>query len=142
MVHLRRLLVPALVTWDAEAADGKGAAKRIPALEGTLLSGPRAALASLAQALVDVRLLRRDRETLEVAHEALLRVPPISDWLEEDRELLIWRDRIAKARAAYEANARGLLVGRELDIARTWLEARGEVTITVYALGLSVVRLR
>jgi TPR repeat protein len=125
LAHQRRLLVPALVTWDPEAADGKGAAKRLPAHEGTLLAGPRADLAPLAKALVDVRLLRRDRETLEVAHEALLRVPPISDWLEEDRELLIWRDRTAKARAAYEANARGVLVGLELDIARTWLKARG-----------------
>jgi TPR repeat protein len=124
LVHQRRLLVPALVTWDPEAADGKGAAKRLPAHEGTLLAGPRAELAPLAKALVEVRLLRRDRETLEVAHEALLRVPPISDWLEEDREFLIWRDRTAKARAAYEASARGLLVGLELDIARTWLTAR------------------
>jgi TPR repeat protein len=127
MVHLRRLLVPALVTWDPEAADGKGAARRLPAPEAPLLAGPRAELAPLAQALVHVRLLRRDRETLEVAHEALLRVPPISDWLEEDRDFLIWRDRAAKARAAYAANARGLLVGRELDIARGWLEARGDL---------------
>jgi uncharacterized protein len=120
--HLRRLLIPALVTWDPDADAGKGAAKRLPAL----LAGPRSELGVLAQALVDVRLLRRDRETLEVAHEALLRIPPISDWLEEDREFLIWRDRTARARAAYEANARGLLVGRELDIARGWMEARSD----------------
>jgi WD domain, G-beta repeat len=61
-----------------------------------------------------------------VAHEALLRLPPLSDWLAEDREFLIWRDRLGKGRAAYEANARGLLVGRELQIARDWLEARDD----------------
>jgi TPR repeat protein len=127
-VHLRRLLVPALVTWDTEADAGMGAAKRLAAQEAALLAGPRAELAPLVQALVDVRLMRRDRETLEVAHEALLRLAPISEWLEEDREFLVWCDRTARARAGYEANARGLLVGRELDIARGWLEARSDAT--------------
>jgi hypothetical protein len=61
--------------------------------------------------------------TLEVAHEALLRQPPLSKWLEESEEFLIWRKRVARAREAFEANERGLLIGRELQIARDWVEA-------------------
>ncbi|MDX2263417.1 MAG: hypothetical protein NW215_00395 [Hyphomicrobiales bacterium] len=42
----------------------------------------------------------------------------------EDGDFLVWRDRTAKTRAAYEANERGLLIGRELDIASGWPESR------------------
>jgi WD40 repeat protein len=65
-----------------------------------------------------------DVEVIEVAHEALLRQPPLSEWLAEDREFLVWRERLGQARAAFEANERGLLVGRELQIARDWMQAR------------------
>ena len=124
---LRRLFIPNLTTWDEET--NPPAAKRLVAEESRLLWGDRASLRSLADALVEARLLTRSgtehgEAILEVAHEALLRLPPLSDWLAEDREFLVWRDRLSKARAAYEANVRGLLVGRELDIARAWLEAR------------------
>jgi hypothetical protein len=127
--ELRRLFIPHLATWDEDA--NPPAAKRLVAEEQQLLSGERATLRSLADALVEARLLTRSGteqggSTLEVAHEALLRLPPLSDWLAEDREFLIWRDRLGKARAAYEANTRGLLVGRELQIARAWVQARTE----------------
>lgn len=126
---LRRLFIPHLATWDEEAKPP--AAKRLVAEEGRLLSGERSDLKPLADALVEARLLTRSgtergQTTLEVAHEALLRLQPLSDWLAEDREFLVWRDRLGKARTAYEANTRGLLVGRELQIARDWLEARAD----------------
>lgn len=73
---------------------------------------------------MEARLLSRGIDTLEVAHETLLRLPPISDWLEEDREFLAWRDRLIRERASYETNQRGLLVGRELQIARDMLKTR------------------
>ena len=123
-IHLRRLMLPRLATWDPEAAGGKGAAKRLVASFDDVAEGARQEFAPLATALVEARLLTRGHETIEVAHEALLRQPPISNWLAEDREFLIWRDRTSKARAAFEANARGPLVGRELQIARVWMETR------------------
>ena len=121
---LRRLIVPRLATWDPDADQQKGAAKRVVASLDSVIGGDRANLEGLAGALVSARLLTRSRDTLEVAHEALLRQPPISDWLQEDREFLVWRDRLARERASYERNQRGLLAGRELQIARDWLGVR------------------
>ena len=95
---------------------------------------PRDKIPPEARPLIDrfaeQRLLIRDRrqdaEVIEVAHEALLRQPPFSDWLAEDREFLLWRDRLTQARTAFEADERGLLAGRELAIARSYLQTRAE----------------
>jgi hypothetical protein len=87
----------------------------------------------LIDRFADQRLLIRDRrqdaEVIEVAHEALLRQPPFSEWLEEDREFLMWRERLSQARAAFAANERGLLAGRELQIARGWVQTRAKNAI-------------
>jgi len=82
---LRRLFVPGLATWDAQA----GAAKRLTPKEADVAHG---ALVPLANALVEARLLTRGAGTLEVAHEALLRQPPIKGWLEEQKDALKLRD--------------------------------------------------
>jgi hypothetical protein len=95
---------------------------------------PRNKIPDEARPLVDrfaeQRLLIRDRrqdaEVIEVAHEALLRQPPFSDWLAEDREFLLWRDRLTHARIAFEADERALLAGRELTIARSYVQTRAE----------------
>ena len=124
---LKRLFIPMLTTWDDEATPP--GAKRLVADEAELFAGERAGLRKLADSLVEERLLTRSggtggSATLEVAHEALLRQPPLSKWLEESEEFLIWRKRLARSREAFEANERGLLIGRELQIARDrdWVE--------------------
>ena len=82
----------------------------------------------LIDRFADQRLLikdrRKDGEVVEVAHEALLRQPPFSDWLADDREFLMWRERLSQACAAFAAEQRGLLAGRELEIARSYLQTR------------------
>jgi WD40 repeat protein len=89
----------------------------------------------LIDSFAEQRLLIKDRrkdadgkdvEVVEVAHEALLRQPPFSEWLEEDRDFLIWRERLSQAHAAFEADERGLLAGRELEIARSWIQTRAQ----------------
>jgi hypothetical protein len=90
--HLRRLMLPGLATWDP----GANAAKRLVAKEADLTAGDRAALAPLANALVDARLLTRGRDTIEVAHESLLRRPPIAGWLDEHKDALKLRDDVLK----------------------------------------------
>jgi WD domain, G-beta repeat len=69
---------------------------------------------------------RKDVEVVEVAHEALLRQPPFSDWLEDDREFLVWRDRLSQARVAFETEKRGLLVDLELAVARGYERSRAQ----------------
>jgi hypothetical protein len=66
---------------------------------------------------------RRSRRTRS---PSILRQPPFSDWLAEDREFLLWRDRLSQARTAFEADERGLLTGRELAIVRSYLQTRAE----------------
>jgi hypothetical protein len=90
--NLRRLIVPALATWDAAA----NAAKRLVPNEADVITGDRAGLAPLANALVETRLLTRGRGTLEVAHEALLRRQPISGWLEQQKDALKLRDDVLR----------------------------------------------
>jgi WD40 repeat protein len=89
----------------------------------------------LIDSFAEQRLLIKDRrkdaagkdiDVVEVAHEALLRQAPFSEWLEEDRDFLIWRERLSQARAAFEADERGLLAGRELEIARSWVQTRAQ----------------
>ena len=89
----------------------------------------------LIDSFAEQRLLIKDRrkdadgkdvDVVEVAHEALLRQPPFGEWLEEDRDFLIWRERLSEARAAFEADERGLLAGRELEIARSWVQTRAQ----------------
>ncbi|MGE0856251.1 MAG: SUMF1/EgtB/PvdO family nonheme iron enzyme [Hyphomicrobiaceae bacterium] len=90
--NLRRLLIPALATWDPAA----NAAKRLVPKEADVIGGDRAMLAPLADALVANRLLTRGAGTLEVAHEALLRRPFIDGWLQEQKDSLKLRDDILK----------------------------------------------
>jgi hypothetical protein len=53
--NLRRLIVPALATWDTAA----NAAKRLVPNEKDIIAGDRVGLAPLANALVEARLLTR-----------------------------------------------------------------------------------
>jgi formylglycine-generating enzyme required for sulfatase activity len=75
------------------------------AKEAELVGGRRTSLAPLAHALVENRLLVRNRDTFEVAHEALLRRPPIAGWLEEQKDALKLRDDVL--REAEEWNSAG-----------------------------------
>ena len=115
--NLRRLIIPGLATWDPAAS----AAKRLVAKEAELVGGRRADLAPLAHALVENRLLVRNRDTLEVAHEALLRQPPIAGWLEEQKDALKLRDDVVREAEEWNSGGRNVdaLVrrGARLDIA-------------------------
>jgi WD40 repeat protein len=84
----------------------------------------------LLQHFVDARLLvagrdARGRETLEVAHEALLRTwPRLRAWLEEDHERLRLREACRRAALAWDAAGRG----------EDWLDHRGARLEAVEAL--------
>lgn len=96
---LRRLIIPQLANWDRHA----GAAKRIVARADRLFKGGRAALKTLADEMVKMRLLtvtgtgrEADDATLyEVAHEALLRIQPLASLIHERREKYVLADMLA-----------------------------------------------
>ena len=104
-------------------------------------TGQRQPLASFGEpfrpvieSLVDARLLviRRDEVTgsdqIAVAHEALVRNWRLFQlWLDADRELLLWRQRLARElekRRIWPDDASVLLRGAELAEAGMWLAAR------------------
>ena len=114
---LKRLLIPALATWDPAAGEA-GAARRRIALRATLLDDDRD-LTRLADALASpqVRLLTRGRAaagpTLEVAHEALLRVQPVKRWIEEFSVELRLRDEIEREASEWHNAEARLTAARE-----------------------------
>jgi hypothetical protein len=92
----------------------------------------------LIEAFAEQRLLIKDRrknadgkdvDVVEVAHEALLRQPPFSEWLEEDREFLIGKQQLQNDLRDWQEARPGdkqaaLLNGLKLSRMRAWLEAR------------------
>jgi hypothetical protein len=66
--------------------------------------------------------------TAEVAHEQLLhRWPQLKNWLDEERDFLVWKGQVEHAAQAYAAlpaaeQQAALLMGRSLLIARGWFK--------------------
>ncbi|MEV4319559.1 hypothetical protein [Actinocrispum sp. NPDC049592] len=76
--------------------------------------------------LARARLVTLDRDTVEIAHEALIRCwPRLRDWLEEDRDSIRVHRQIAEATAAWESVQRdpgALYRGVRLAVASEWAE--------------------
>jgi WD40 repeat protein len=74
---------------------------------------------------VQARLITSDGDVVEVAHESLFRVwPELAGWLDEGRELMLWRKRIQDEMESWAANHRSddrLLSGARVIEARRWL---------------------
>ncbi len=89
---LRRLIIPRLATWDPHVGS-EGSVKRQVALDKDLFSGERQDLRGVADALVGQHLLTKSETpggtAYEVAHEAILRVPPLGQMIYERRETYI-----------------------------------------------------
>jgi tetratricopeptide (TPR) repeat protein len=90
----------------------------------------RKVLDQLTQArLVTVSVASDPRQQMvEIAHEALVRRwPRLKQWLEEDREILVWRQRLGSIIQGWQQTGRDdgfLLRGSLLDEARLWLTRR------------------
>ncbi len=92
----------------------------------------------LIESFAGQRLLIKDRrknpdgkdvDVVEVAHETLLRQPPFSEWLEEDREFLIGKQQLQNDLRDWQEAKPGdkpgaLLTGLKLSRVRAWLETR------------------
>ncbi|QFY09489.1 hypothetical protein GBF35_25120 [Nonomuraea phyllanthi] len=78
--------------------------------------------------LAAARLVTLDGDTVEIAHEALIRSwPRLRDWLTEDRDGLRLHRQITEAAEAWEAEGRdegALYRGTRLAVARDWVAAR------------------
>lgn len=116
---LRDLLLPDFIGIDPDTGEAR---RKVASPDGWAPDRQR-----LADAMVDARLLVRDGDQIEIAHEVLLRHPPISDWIAEDTDFLAWMQNVTRARMGHAEGNRGLLVGRELDIASEHLTGRPDM---------------
>jgi tetratricopeptide (TPR) repeat protein len=97
-----------------------------------------AAERSVLRSFVDARLLVLDRgeatgrQTLEVAHEALIQGwRRLADWVGERREFLLWRQRLAQSLAEWDRTGRdkdALLRGPALKEAVAWVRRKADLS--------------
>jgi len=118
----------------ASAADQEGADTRERVTRDVV--GPDAWRVAEQLAAPESRLLvlsrdmSTEQQTVEVAHEALIhRWDRMHQWVSEDREFLLWRQRLAVFLDEWEYSNRdqaSLLRGGTLDEAKHWLGERGD----------------
>ncbi|WP_432198868.1 AAA family ATPase [Streptomyces sp. bgisy027] len=86
------------------------------------------------EALVRARLVTLDAETVEITHEALLHAwPRLRDWIDEDRQGNLLRQRLEEDGRAWEASNRDaslLYRGSRLEQARGWARSAGDTFLT------------
>ncbi len=76
---------------------------------------------------VSSRLLIEDESNVEIAHEAIFRNwPAMKSWLAQEKEFLHWHDGLLRALDDHSSGERGLLTGKELDIAEKWASEKKE----------------
>ncbi|MCD7443587.1 hypothetical protein K4B79_35920 [Streptomyces lincolnensis] len=100
------------------------------------------------EALVRARLVTLDAETVEITHEALLHAwPRLRDWIDEDRDSNLLRQRLEEDGRAWEGSGRDsslLYRGSRLEQAHTWAKSAGDTFLTRGAVDFlaASVRLR
>ncbi|MFJ7337920.1 hypothetical protein ACIQUU_32315 [Streptomyces sp. NPDC101116] len=100
------------------------------------------------EALVRARLVTLDAETVEITHEALLHAwPRLRDWIDEDRQGNLLRQRLEEDGRAWEESNRDtslLYRGSRLEQAHGWARSAGETFLTRSAVEFlaASVRLR
>ncbi|MFD5340125.1 hypothetical protein [Streptomyces hawaiiensis] len=100
------------------------------------------------EALVRARLVTLDAETVEITHEALLHAwPRLRDWIDEDRQGNLLRQRLEEDGRAWEESNRDtslLYRGSRLEQAHGWARSAGDTFLTRSAVEFlaASVRLR
>ncbi|CAN5362420.1 hypothetical protein BH24GEM3_BH24GEM3_14890 [soil metagenome] len=129
LTEAERNALPAIFLQLVRPGEGTGDTRR-----RAKLSDLGSGAGPVVQRLTDARLLvtgldaTSGEETVEVAHEALIRNwSRLQEWLDADREFLLWRQRLRAALAEWERTGLdngALLRGAPLGEARRWFERR------------------
>ncbi|MFK4065137.1 AAA family ATPase [Streptomyces sp. NPDC029674] len=90
------------------------------------------------EALVRARLVTLDAETVEITHEALLHAwPRLREWIDEDRNDHLLRQRLEEDGKAWEDSGRDsslLYRGSRLEQASAWAKSAGDTYLTRVAV--------
>jgi hypothetical protein len=110
-----------------QLGDGTDDVRRRADVADLLAGQPETERAAIRRALdecVRARLVTVDADTAEIAHEALLRAwPRLRRWIEEDRQELLDRQRLAQAARFWKSGGGPLYTGARLEEARDWLRS-------------------
>ncbi|MFI9155368.1 helix-turn-helix domain-containing protein [Streptomyces sp. NPDC053367] len=125
---VRRLLSRLVQVSDETGPTRRRARRADLTAQPTAAEGAERAL----DAFVRARLITVDRDTVEIAHEALLHAwPRLRDWIHADRAGLLVRQQLALAAAEWDREGRdpsALYRGSRLETARAWAEDTGGTT--------------
>jgi WD40 repeat protein len=106
--------------------------RRQATLDELAADGDPAATAALVEQLVQARLLSIDDDSVQLAHEALIRFwPRLAEWLADSRDSLRVQRRVAAAAAQWDGLGRdpaALYRGALLAVARAWADRDAHVT--------------
>ncbi len=112
---LRRLFIQLI-----QPGEGTEDTRKIIALDQVTDAAQQALISRLSDE--NERLLVTGENTLEVAHEALIRHwTPLREWLKEDRPFRVWQEGLQRY-----LKDQVLLSGAALATAQEWLDKRGE----------------
>jgi WD40 repeat protein len=118
-----------LVRLAEQDQDGTVRTRRVPVAELGPMEGDDALTTGVVDSLVSARLVARDGQHLEVAHEALLTAwPRLSGWLADDVAGRTVRAHLAPAALEWDRHGRPddeLYRGTRLDAAAQWIAAQG-----------------
>jgi hypothetical protein len=121
----RRTVRPLLVRLTTAGVGSLDVKRRVPVTELDLTPASR----FVVDRLIDARLLTRDRDTLELTHEALIQGwPRLRDWLADDREGLRIHRRLIDAARIWDSLDRdpgALYRGSSLEAGREWAGRSG-----------------
>jgi class 3 adenylate cyclase/WD40 repeat protein len=131
----QRVLVRNLFVRLTELGDGgEVMRRRVRVVDAVSGSAGRGELVPILDRLAEARLVTIGDDTLEVAHEALIREwPRLREWLDEDRDGLRLHRRLGNAAQLWDAGGRDsgdLYRGARLDAADDWAQ-RNAVQLNV-----------
>ena len=114
------------------AGEGTPDTRRTLPLEAVLANaGGDPVMATVTEKLTEARLLTVSEDSIEIAHEALIRTwPQLRHWIEESRDDLRTRQHIGRAAAEWMDQGRTpdlLYRGTALQAALEWAETHGDV---------------
>lgn len=118
---LKKLIVPNFVEWSFSSG---GEYRTTLVSKNHIYRSDTRNLNALCDLMISKRLIIEDQQHLEIAHETLIRQPPVSLWIAEEEEFLRWIATIKQRHAGFERGDADRLTIKEIRIAERYVYQR------------------